>query len=532
MSEQLNASQQTVDTVNANIEQLKTDGWSRVSPLAIIYFFAKKIWGVGNSLVYMLPIFALNFDEVKNNVFIASMVLLALLSVILVSSILNYLFYFYKFGSDKVEIKQGVFNKSHLDLPFSKIQNVKIIQPFYYRFKQYSFIELDTAGSAQQEAKIIALPLDLAESFKQLILAIKEDKPQQDTSSISNNSVKPNLEKEILLNERSLKDLVIHGISNNRVWIVLGAMAPFYNSISENIGNILNRLGFDIVSYLDYESQSMGLFVLHVLSLVMLIMLVIVSFSVLGSIFVFYNYRLSRQGDRYIRRSGLFTKHEVSMRLSRIQIAVQQQDWLDVIIKRVNLRFEQNTSGYNSNSQAGNINNASKLIVPSVKPEESNTLIQNAFDVKAFNTIPFVNISKRYMWRLLMLLFLPVMIIMGSIVVLNDFGTGGFILVFGLALLMLVLIYVRWWRWAYYICPNYVYIRKGLLGCNYYVFPIGKTQQVAFKQSFFMHRHNLASIQFVLASGSYTIPFVQADQARKHADLALLHLAQFKPAWM
>jgi len=35
-------------------------------------------------------------------------------------------------------------------------------------------------------------------------------------------------------------------------------------------------------------------------------------FSVTGAIFSFYGYTLSKVEGRYIRRSGLFTKHEVS----------------------------------------------------------------------------------------------------------------------------------------------------------------------------------------------------------------------------
>jgi putative membrane protein len=64
----------------------------------------------------------------------------------------------------------------------------------------------------------------------------------------------------------------------------------------------------------------------------MLIMLVIVSLSVVGAILMFYKYTLSKTQVRYILGSGLLTKHEVSMKLSRIQIMVQAQDWLDVLL--------------------------------------------------------------------------------------------------------------------------------------------------------------------------------------------------------
>lgn len=521
--------------IDDTLASMQTEEWSRVSPLAILYFFAKTIYVLINSvLIYSLPALAASYSTIKDHPFYLVIAVLIFLSIILLLSIGKYWFYFYKFTNDRVEIKQGIFKKSHLDLPFSKIQNVKIVQPIYYRFNQYSFIELDTAGSAQQEAKIVALPLSLAESFKQMILQVKDDEAiNADSNSADGQSAKANIGKEVLLNERSLMDLIIHGISNNRVWIFLGFLAPFYNSISENVGVILESLGLDIVAYLDYESQSMGLFILHVMSLVMLIMLFIVSFSVIGSIFVFYNYKLSRLGERYIRRSGLLTKHEVSMRLSRIQIAVQQQDWLDILIGRTNLRFEQNTSLPGGGAQAGNINNASKLIVPSITPSESAALIQDAFDVEQFKDLNFLRISKRFIVRALAFPILPILGLINTLVIVGSelsFIPLSLLLLFNILLLSLV--YLRWWRWGYHFSKGFIYVRKGLFGVNYYVFPVGKTQQIRFKQSLFMKPRKLADIQYVLASGSHKIPFLPEALAQTQIDEALLIVAKDKPAWM
>jgi putative membrane protein len=520
-------------TLDPNLASMQTKEWSRVSPLAILYFFAKTIYNLVSSvLIYSLPAFAASYSTIKEHPVHLALGLGVFFALILIFSIAKYWFYYYKFTSDRVEIKQGIFKKSHLDLPFKKIQNVKIVQPIYYRFNKYSFIELDTAGSAQQEAKIVALPLALAESFKQMILQIKLDEPLA-AKGDSSASIKANNGQETLLNERSLMDLVIHGISNNRVWIFLGFLAPFYNTIGENIGLVLESVGIDIIAYLDYESQTVGLFILHLLSVVMLIMLIIVSFSVIGSIFIFYNYRLSRLGDRYIRRSGLLTKHEVSMRLSRIQIAVQQQDWLDLIIARTNLRFEQNTSLPAGGGQAGNINNASKLVVPSVTRTESASLILDVFNVKTFSSVVFKRISKRFIIRALAFPVLPILLLLNVFVVkMSEVNTPvvSFLAVFHV--LLIALVCLRWWRWGYYFEDDFVYIRKGLFGVNYYVFPVGKTQQVKYKQSIFMRPHKLADVSYVLASGAHTVPLISQSVARSQADNALLIVARDKPAWM
>jgi putative membrane protein len=521
-------------------KEIANDEWSRVSPIAILYFFIKSLFFiVNNFLIYSLPIFAFNFQKAKENILLIAAGALVLATILLIAAVLRYLFYFYRLSADRVEIKQGVLQKSHLDLPFGKIQNVKIIQPFYYRFSDFAIIELDTAGSAQKEANIVAIRLPLAESFKRKVQSVvqRDASTQAAAHQAEKTTANHDESHEIILNKRSIKDLIIHGITNNRVWIFLGFLAPFYNAIAENIGDILAVVGFDIASYLNYESLSIGVFLLHVFSLVMLVMLVIIAFSIVGAIFVFYDYRLSKSEHRYIRRSGLFTKHEVSMKMSRIQRAVQQQDWLDIIIGRVNLSFEQNSAGVVNANQSSQINSASKLIVPSVTPQEADELTADVFDVQALSQLSYERISPRYIIRLLLypgllLFFIP--LLLGGIILSNEesnpvfvaFGLVGVLLIISLACVL------RWYRWGYASDLHYVYVRKGFFGRDFIVFPISKIQQTKFTQTPFMRKADLATVKFVLASGGIMVPYLAKSKVTMVIDNALELCARDKPAWM
>jgi putative membrane protein len=521
--------------------EIASDEWSRVSPIAILYFFAKTLFFIINNIViYSLPIFAFNFAKAKENIVFIGLGCLALAILIAMGSLLKYLFYFYRLSADRVEIKQGVFQKSHLDLPFAKIQNVKIIQPFYYRFSNFAIIELDTAGSAKQEANIVAIRLPLAESFKHIVQSIikkpnSADKHETKDTEEQGNQVHSS--DEVVLNKRSIKDLIIHGITNNRVWIFLGFLAPFYNAIAENIGNVLMLVGFDIASFLDYETQSMGVFLLHLFSIFMLLMLVLVSFSIIGAIFVFFDYHLSKSGGRFIRRSGLFTKHEVSMKGSRIQRAVQQQDWLDIIIGRVNLSFEQNSAGVHGANQGGQLNSATKLIVPSVTTMEADELTLDVFSVNALSKISFQRISRRFIVRLLlypMLMIYAIPALLLGAMLINGSGNPTVLsaILIGILVLLVILSVLRWYRWGYASDDTFIYVRKGLFGRDFIVFPIRKIQQTKFVQTPFMRKANLATVKFVLASGGITVPYLDKAVVTNIIDEALMVTAKEKPAWM
>jgi putative membrane protein len=511
------------------VAELQNGEWNKLSPISIIYFTVRSIFDLANTFFYLIPVLALNFNKIKEQPLIIVVVASFILALFIIMGVLNYWFYRFRVGSDGIEIKQGVFKKSHIDLPFARIQNVKLSQPLYYRINDYSCIELDTAGSAKQEAKIVALKTDLAKQFRIKILETATEQTSNDalaSSSIDSSSAA----NEIILNRRSMRDLVIHGLTNNRIWIFLGALAPFYNPISDFLSQFFESIGFDAEVYFSLETQAWWEFGLHVLSVAMLIMLVIVSLSVVGAILMFYKYTLSKTQDRYIRRSGLLTKHEVSMKLSRIQIMVQAQDWLDVLLGRVNLSFEQNTSGVANANKAGE-QMSNKLLVPSVTIGESLALMKDAMPSQTLGEQVFRPISKRYILRGLLFFALPVGVLLFAAIFRDDPIVATTLSLSAVTIIGAILL-IRWKRWGYSYDQEYFYLKKGFFGVNYYCFPMHKVQQAQFKQSIFIRPYQLASLKVVLASGAKLVPYMPANEVRNIINSILEQLVVDKRSWM
>ncbi len=509
------------------VAELQNGEWNRLSPISILYFAVSSIYAFANTLFYLIPVLALNFNKIKEQPLIIVAVASTVLLLFFIMGVMNYWFYRFRVGANRIEIKQGVFKKSHIDLPFERIQNVKLSQPLYYRINDYSCIELDTAGSAKQEAKIVALKTHLAEQFRLKILETASDLQSDETIATESPAT---ASKEVILNRRSMRDLIIHGLTNNRIWIFLGALAPFYNGISDALSQFFESIGFDAEAYFSIETQAWWEFGLHVLSVAMLIMLVVVLLSVVGAILMFYKYTLSKTKDRYIRRSGLLTKHEVSMKLSRIQIMVQAQDWLDLVLGRVNLSFEQNTSGAaNANKSGEHMSN--KLLVPSVTVEESLALMQDAMPSQALSEQIFKPISKRYILRTILFIALPIATLVFAATFQKDPTTASIFAVAALAIISAISV-IRWKRWGYSYDNEYFYLRKGFLGVNYYCFPMHKVQQVQFKQNLFIRRYQLATIKVVLASGAKFVPYMPASEVRGIINCILNKLVIDKRSWM
>ena len=537
---------------DANMEEPKLkvetgDEWQRLSLISILYFTIRNFTNSAQVLIYSIPALAISFNIWDNllspEVLIGAGILFLSTSV---SGVISFLMYKFRVHNQHVEIHHGVFQRRYTNLPLWRIQNVKIERPFYYRPFGYALVVLDTAGSGKEEAKIVAVPEDYAEALKKQVLYEKalhdegdldclpnEDLSDEQSSSFPSprtraKAVDSSHSNEEVLNRRSVKDIIIHGITNNRVWIILGAAAPFYDDVFGLVSEWLADKGLQLNQLVGEQTVAWWQFGLYAFVILMMLMALVALLSVGGALFTFYGYTLSRTGDRYIRRSGLLNKLEVSMRASRIQMITAKQDWLDKILKRVNLYFEQNST---AGQQMQELMSPNKLIVPSVTEDEAFALSQEVMPGCDLRGQDYQTISKRFItfwllagWTLPFITFFTI----GAVSSHLDIMLGSLV-VFSAVSLLLTL---RWWRWGIAYDSKYVYIRRGRIGIDYQCFEPYKAQQVIVKQSVFMKRRKQATVKFVLASGAVTVPFLPEDYVNKLADSVLFEVESTRRSWM
>ncbi|WP_185968012.1 PH domain-containing protein [Thalassotalea sp. PS06] len=521
--------------------ELSTKQWHRISPIAVIFYALRFIRGFVGNIAYLLPALLVGYNQIQNNPEAAVPLALGLGVLVLVSAVLSYWFFQYRLTENHLEIRSGVFAKKYVNLPFNRIQNVEVSHPWYYRPFGYATLKLDSAGSVQQEANIAALETDFAQQLKQEILSQRQSGANskglsagalgEDADLASTGHQSPaSSDSETLLNTRSLSDLVLHGIANNRVWIVLGALAPFIDNLTEGLPEYIEAQGIDAMQIFYADSTPIWQLGLGVLVIFLVVMALMSLISVIGAIITFYGYTLSKADNKYIRRSGLFTRHEITMPHSRLQMVTCQQDWLDRLFKRINIKFEQTNANNAQQGQPSISEGTNKIIVPSVTIEERQALLDDAYPENQLNQVEFHSISKRYLLRFYLVLGIIAAPLMALFALNNNWGL--FTLTLAFSGFLSVVFYMRYRRWGVNFDGHFVYIRKGCFGVDYHVFEAYKLQQIQLKQSIWQKRHQLASIQFVLASGSLTVPFINQDLAKTIAD-SVLYQVECKPrSWM
>lgn len=501
--------------------------WQRLSPIALLYFTINLFRVIFGNVAYLAPTVILLYQGMKNNPLLSLAILFGIALVLLGGAVLSYYMYKFRVIGDTVEIRSGVIKKKQLNLPFSRIQNVRLQQPLYYRLTNHVCLQLDTAGSNQQEAKLVALPQPIAQQLQQEIHALHQEATPVADADVSTESSAAVAADEQLLTTRSIADLVLHGISNNRVWLMLGLAAPFYNLIIRVVTEQLEKAGLDLMHWFDPEQQSWLWIGIAALALTLMIMFILTLLSIAASVVSYYNFSLVRSGERYIRRCGLLTKHEVSMKLARLQWVALRQDWLDRVFGRCHVRFEQINAPMNSMQPGAE---QGKIMVPSVRHQEALLLLADAQPGQQLDSIAFHAINWRFLARQLLLIWLPLCIASQWLFRSDNTELANLSLVplAWLATMMLL----RWRRWGYALDNNYLTIRKGLIGVDYYSAPVFKVQQIKLKQNWFLQRANLCHIQLVFASGTLDIPFIPKPDGQLILDYCLHQAQSSGKGWM
>ncbi len=491
-------------------------GWQKLSPIAVLFYVARTWYHVlGNVFSWLIPLIVFR-QYILEHLLITSGVVIGLLALSILWAWVSYRMVSYQLDNNGVDLRTGVFNKQLLQLPFDRVQNVRIEHPWYFRLTGHCQLILESAGSSDQEIMLVALKPEFAERIKAEVLAVRttvpsaHNPPQHDQQHLHQQH-----QDATLLNQRSVGDLVMYGIGSNRGWLIIGGLFPFYGYIEDRIEPLLYQLGI-----FNDGSLPIWQWLVTLLALFAMLMFVLTLFSIVIAVISYYDFKLYRDGDRYLARMGLLSRKEVAMPISRIQEVSVQQDWLDMLLRRRQLRY----------SQVGGMFESKNILVPAVTSSESQALLDDVYAQRDRN-IKMTQASKWLLAVYATWYWLPLVALTTTVVVLlAGWSAGVWMLV--PAVLLAGLYYLRWRRWGYAMDGEFIYLQSGWLGKKTTLIPLAKLQQPSLLQTPLMRRRGLMSIDWVTAGGVHRLPFINEAQARAMYDFALFEIEAKSPNWM
>ncbi len=487
--------------------------WAKLSSWAVVYFSFRSTRRIVTNAYTLAPILVATLRA--DSLWLPVLLLGAGLLFIVVHSWLVVRRFEYRWSDSRLIVKQGIFRRVQLDLEFSRIQNVSVLKPFYFKPLGLVSLAIESAGSSAEEVTLAALDATVAEPLRQRIVQARSAAQQR-----------PELETlaDALMLERRYGDLIIHGLSSNQAWLVLAGLLGVYSQVPDSV-KISSELIIGLVPENLKDSTLaqiwlMG-FLLFIVSLILMLCL-----SVLASLFIYANFQLRRAPDGFTVSHGALSRRELTVRQRRIQTVLIQQNWIARFFARCNVKFEQISHG--QNDAIG----AQKLLVPAVTMTQGRSLVDSALYVPhasiyadLYSPVSILYLRKRLYW--LALIFLTAMP-----VAVTNFSQW-VVWVFSALILWLGWLAYRSWRMlGVAVHKDHLILRTGLIGRSYVVVPLSKVQRVKTTQTPLMRRRRVAHLRLALASRVVTLPYLPLQTAQQLADYAL-YLVEVRPkSWM
>ncbi|MET1253742.1 PH domain-containing protein [Aliikangiella maris] len=527
-------------------QQLIEAQWYRLSPLSICFFvfkFSRQLFK--DALPALVPLFAV---VVSGNSSTSVLSIAGALLVILIGlfAILQYWFFKYSIQGERILVHEGVLKKYRHNIHCERIQNINVLQPFYFKFFKLVILNLDTAGSAASEISLPGINQIRANNIQRIVFNNSQSLRQNIQNHLddipstphTNNEVhveitalnegensqqaNPQLSNRQLLVKTRLIHLVQYGLTSNNIFWFFAAITPLLNSIDDLLEKYLGKENINQLVGLLGGGYTGGILLISIT--ILGIVFGAICFSILGAIIKYYQYELSLNTPTLKRKSGLLTQHEESVNLSKFQAIIRQCNWVGVLLQRQNLTLKQ-VSLYSSRKSAAQ----QLFVVPSLNFLQVDKISHIVFDNFSFS-VKLTPVSRRYIlsaWLKLMILPHIILIIVSLRVeasymlnIIPAIFLGCFLIAYG-----------RWRKAQYAINDEFIVVQSGLLGFRQIGFPLFKVQHVTIQQSIFQKRHNLASVFIRLASNKIVIPFIPLKVAQECYDRISFQIETTTKRW-
>lgn len=493
--------------------------WQRTSPLSAVFFIGRIVQTVAKNAVQAFAPIAAYSVASEGPVLGNAIVGVAIFSVgVVVVGILRYVFFRFRIDDGSILIRDGIFKKTQLDIDFGRIQAVNTRQNVFYRPFALVDVLLDTAGSSDQEGYLPAVPSDLASDLEARLRdarvtdgddedVVEEESPDAPLLTYGNG------------------DLVVIGLTSNRALVFLAVLAPFVEALFEQLGRRLATGGIETPERL----ANTGLLSLAAAILVFaaLVLLVLAAASIVGAVLRYYRFELVA-GERRLRATGgLLTRHEMSVRFSKLQSLYVYENPVQRIFGVMRLQARQAASGKESAKKS--------LMLPLIRPPELDAVTRTCLG----DEFPQMDLAPRRPGYLRV----HPHYVRSRVVVVGVVPALFATLIMFPMLRELALLFLLWapLSWPYFLrryrllgvrsAEDGLTLRSGFLGYRVVGFLYRKVQRVTLSQSWFQKRRSLATVRLYLASGSLRIPYVPLADAERLRDYVLFCVESDLRSW-
>lgn len=524
--------------------------WQRTSPFAIVFFVTRTVRNFGRSIVQLVATFGALLVLVERLPVGILAIPLGILAIV-ASGVLQYWFFRFRLEEDRILIRQGVLQKTALDLPFDRVQGINVERSLIDRVLGLVTVSLDTAGSVAAEGQLPSVKTELADWLRTRVgaglparsvdAARGDDERSADpvTSATARRMGAPD---EVVL-KLTAGDIVRIGLANRNIVFAAAFLGLFSELMQFNEGALESAMESAMESAeATFRAADEIVRTLLVAGFALAGLIVVLAVVIGGAFLRYHDFTLWREGTAFRSRAGLLTQKEVVVETAKIQQLTLSQHILMRLFRGFRLRALPAALLAGEGSEGTGISMAELLEVPFLRDPKAEELRSSVFgrEGRSLTLLPrdnrFVRVSPHYI-RALALRISAVSALIGAFVLLSvgraGLAVSGGVLIWWLASMppAALLAWQRWRHQAFLHDDDGLASRSGFFGRRVDAFLFRKAQGVSVRQSPLQRRKGLATLQVQLACGQVAVPYVDHGLACRLRDHILHRVESSRRRW-
>ena len=523
--------------------------WRRTSPFAVVFFVGKTLRSAVRGYIQLVATFGAIAVLVKGAPHAPLLVPAAIMAFI-AGAVLKYWFFRFRITDDRILIREGVFRKTALDLPFDRIQGINVRRSPVDRVLGLVTVGLDTAGSETTEGELPSVRAALAEELRARIGAVERTRevhagatalPEEE----GGREDRGRTPGELLL-KLGVSDMVRIGIGRDNVLLALMLIGAAWRRPRELPYRFAETFGFpedfvrpalETAEATIAGSEALG-DTTFAGGLVLAALAVVLAVGIGTALLRYHGFTLWREGTAYRSRGGLLTQREVVVETTRIQQFTLYQDLVMRCFRRYRLRVQPAADA--DASPHHDVPNV--LEIPLLGARLADELRSRVFGREGAGVVllpksgPFTRVSRVYIQALLLRIG-GVPALGGALLLLSLIGPtrawAVFSGVWGVSWILIggLVAFQRWRRQGYLHDEDGLAVRSGLVGRRVDAFLFRKAQSVAVRRSPLERRRGLATLDIALARDTLSVPYIDHATACRLRDHILYRVESSRRRW-
>lgn len=486
----------------------------RVSPLALLYFFARTVISLARQLMNFIPLLVI---VLATNADLRGLIIMGVATLVPIAlvgfTLLDWWCFRYAISPTRLEVRQGVIRRKQLSLEFARVQQADVREPWYFRPFGLAILGVESAGSEGQEVELAGLATAAAYAHKDIVLRestplaeVEADSPEQTVGSQARTLFKlPSWE------------VARYGLMHNPILLLLPVLVYPLSQADRLDDFILPYLEAALASVEQY--QQMEYLWVGIVFLTVMVLLALVAVSMVIALVRFYGYRLEVHDHRYHAHMGLINKTSRSFQYVRLQRVTISQGPIARLLRRVSVRINQ--TGQNKTQHTDNV-----FFIPILNAEREQLLRQEiALETPVWRRVHWA--STIVPWCLTTALITLI------IALISQFSPVAIVHSLWISALCAAIVQGLSWRQrGLFVGQHWFATRHGVLGQQQRFIPSGKVQAVKLTQSPWLRTWGMARLTVYSAAGRETLAWLPYSQLKALQQDLLQRTKEFKGRWM